>query len=104
MGKPDDIDELLELKRRFLAGVRSGDIEEAIDASIETYAHHGIVRGNVQMMDRAIVASGVAGSLADKKRMTALLTNQITKALASEENPDKPGSEEPDYEARLADA
>ena len=89
---PEDHGDLIELKARFLNSVRSGDVEEAIDASIAVYAHHGIVRGNTAMMDRALVLSGVVDGIKDRKRIARLITNQIA-AIGTE----------PDYEAALAD-
>lgn len=99
---PEDHGDLIELKARFLNSVRSGDVEEAIDASIAVYAHHGIVRGNTAMMDRALVLSGVVDGIKDRKRIARLITNQISKTIASDEKDAAIGTE-PDYEAALAD-
>ena len=64
MGKvAEDYDYLVDLRDRFLQSIRRGDTEEALDASVEVMAHHGIVRGDTKQLQMALAASGVIDSM-----------------------------------------
>ena len=90
--------ELLGLKSKLLSSLRSGDIETAADTLLEVWAHHGIINGNIQFLDRFAVGSGLVGGLKERKRVASMLANQMSRVLDSEEAKES----EPDYESRLA--
>lgn len=98
MGKGKSADpELLSLKNKILVALRLGDVETAADTLLEVWAHHGIMNGNVQFLDRFAVGSGLVGGLKERKRVASMLANQMSRALDSEEAKES----EPDYESLL---
>tara|TARA_Y100000593_G_C4220738_1_gene291694 strand:+ start:113 stop:511 length:399 start_codon:yes stop_codon:yes gene_type:complete len=90
--------ELLGLKNKLLASLREGDVETAADTLLEVWAHHGIINGNIQFLDRFAVGSGLVGGLKERKRVASMLANQMSRALDSVEAKEL----EPDYESRLS--
>ena len=103
MGKiAEDYEYLVELRDRFLQSIRRGDTEEALDASVEVMAHHGIVRGDTKQLQMALAASGVIDSMQDRRRAASLIADSAAKALVAS-NTDSEKSEEPDYQGRMAD-
>lgn len=95
-GKKEDPD-LLELKRRLMAALNSGDMESASDALLEVWMHHGVLYGDTQMLDRFAVASGLVGGLKDRKRIAGIMANRISTMVDKEAEKES----EPDYESRL---
>jgi hypothetical protein len=93
---PADI-ALEEIKRRLLSGLRGGDIESATDALLEAWAHHGVVKGNMQALDRFAIGSGLVDGMKERQRVAKVMANAMSKALEHQEQV----TEEPDYEARL---
>tara|TARA_Y100000034_G_C6771509_1_gene344217 strand:+ start:345 stop:716 length:372 start_codon:yes stop_codon:yes gene_type:complete len=89
--------ELLSLKNKLLVALRVGDIETAADTLLEVWAHHGIINGNIQFLDRFAVGSGLVGGLKERKRVASMLANQMSRVIDSEETKES----EPDYESLL---
>ena len=90
--------DLIDLKRRILTAMRSGDIEEASDTLLEVWAHHGILRGDMQALDRFAVGSGLVGGLKDRKRIAGVMANKMSRMIEKEQET----GDEPDYESRLS--
>lgn len=90
--------ELLALKNKLLAALRLGDVEEASDILLEVWAHHGIMNGNIQFLDRFAVGSGLVGGLKDRKRVAGMIANKMSRMIETEAEKDA----EPDYESRLS--
>tara|TARA_R100000700_G_C3167705_1_gene142603 strand:+ start:368 stop:670 length:303 start_codon:yes stop_codon:yes gene_type:complete len=95
-GKKEDL-ELVDMKRRLLVALRSGDMEAASDALLEVWMHHGVLYGDTQMLDRFAVASGLIGGLKDRKRIAGIMANRMSTMIEKEAEKDS----EPDYESRL---
>ena len=88
---------LEEIKRRLLSGLRGGDLESAADALLEAWAHHGVVKGNMQALDRFAIGSGLVDGMKERQRVAKVMANAMSKMLEHQESV----VEEPDYEARL---
>lgn len=99
----EDLADLKDIKQRLLASIRSGDVEAATDALLETWAHHGVVRGNMAALDRFAVGSGLVDGLQKRQKVVSMMASQIAKMIVAEDSDAPGGSDETDYSARLED-
>ena len=90
--------ELIALKNKILVALRVGDIETASDTLLEVWAHHGIMNGNIQFLDRFAIGSGLVGGLKDRKREAGMMANKMSRMIETETEKET----EPDYESRLS--